>query len=262
MNHLSNLAKRNIVLMGAATLLTVVVLTGTILFNLGNNAIAEDISEARINEIIDTYIDNNIGKIHQKLVDHMEQQQKQQQQQAAEDAFNNPQPLLIRDYNPIKGPEDAVITIVDYSEFQCPFCQRSRATLAELEKRYEGKIRFVFKHYPLPFHDEAIPAGRAAYAAHQQGKFWEYHDLLFDNAQNLGEALYIKLAQDLDLDMETFNKDRLSDASKEAVEKDAKDGAQVGVRGTPFFLINGIPLSGAQPVVNFLQIIERLLAEE
>lgn len=262
MTQLSTPAKRNIVLLGAATLLTVVVLAGAILFNTGHSAQAEGVNQARVNELIETYIDENIGEIHKKLVAYMQEQQKGQQVRQAEDAFKNPQPLLIRDYNPVKGPEDAEITIVDYSEFQCPFCARSRGALDALEKRYEGNIRFVYKHYPLPFHDEAVPAGRAAYAAHQQGKFWEYHDILFDNQKKLGDAFYVEAAKDLGLDIDQFNTDRNSDKAKEVVEKDAADGAEVGVRGTPFFLINGVPLSGAQPVANFERIIERLLDEK
>lgn len=262
MSQLSTPAKRNIVLLGAATLLTVLVLAGTILFNMGNTAQADNINEARVNELIEAYIDENIGDIHEKLVAHIEGQQRRQQEQQAEDAFENPQPLLIRDYNPVRGPEDADITIVDYSEFQCPFCARSRSTLEQLEERYEGNIRIVYKHYPLPFHDEAIPAGQAAYAAHQQGKFWEFHDYMFANQKNLGDALYVEAAEDLGLDVEQFNQDRNSEAAKEAVEQDAADGAQVGVRGTPFFLINGVPLSGAQPVANFERIIERVLEEQ
>lgn len=262
MNQLSTPAKRNIVLLGAATLLTVVVLAGTILFNLGNSVQAGNVNEARVNELIESYIDENIGDIHKKLVAYIEGQQKGQQAQQAEDAFKNPQPLLIRDYNPVKGPKDAEITIVDYSEFQCPFCARSRSTLDELESRYEGDIRIVYKHYPLPFHDEAVPAGRAAYAAHQQGKFWEFHDYLFANQKNLGDALYVEAATELGLDLDQFNVDRRSERAKEVVEKDAADGAQVGVRGTPFFLINGVPLSGAQPVANFERIIERVLEEQ
>lgn len=262
MTQLSTPAKRNIVLLSAATLLTVVVLAGAILFNIGNSAQAESINEARVNELVENYIDENIGEIHKKLVAYMEAQQKGQQARQAEDAFKNPQPLLIRDYNPVKGPEDAEITIVDYSEFQCPFCARSRSTMDELSKRYEGNIRIVYKHYPLPFHDEAVPAGRAAYAAHQQGKFWAYHDYLFANQKSLGDELYVEAAAELGLDLDQFNEDRNSDRSKEVVEKDAADGAQVGVRGTPFFLINGVPLSGAQPVANFERIIERLLDEQ
>ena len=266
MSQLSTPAKRNIVLLGAATLLTVVVLAGTILFNLGNNAqadkSADGMDEARVKTLIETYIDNNIAAIHKKLTAYMQEEQKRQQQQKTEDAFKNPKPELIRDYNPTKGPEDADITIVDYSEFECPFCGRSRSTLNQLEEKYAGNIRFVFKHYPLPFHDNAIPAGRAAYAAHQQGKFWEYHDKLFANQKNLGDAFYIQAAKELDLDIEQFNKDRKSEASKEAVEKDMADGKEVGVRGTPYFLINGVGLSGAQPLQNFERIIKRLQEEE
>lgn len=259
MSTISSEAKRNAVLLSIATLFTVVVLAGTVLFSMGaNNVQASNIDEDRVNELIANYIDKNIGDIHTKLITYMEKQQNAEQTQATEDAFENPKPTLIREWNPSRGAgENAKITIIDYSEFECPFCARSRGALNELMKRYEGDIRIIYKNFPLSFHEKAVPAARAAYAANKQGKFWDYHDVLFANQQNLGEDFYIQVANDLGLDITQFNKDRKSDASKDAVDQDTADGATIGVRGTPYFLINGVPLSGAQPVANFEEIIQQ-----
>lgn len=263
MSTMSSEAKRNVVLLSIATLFTIIVLAGTVLFSMGTRDVqASNIDEARVNELVERYIDKNIGEIHTKLIKYIEDQQNGDQQQATADAFENPLPNLIRDWNPVRGADDAAITIVDYSEFQCPFCGRSRGTLDELAKRYEGKIRIVYKNFPLDFHPEAVPAAKAAYAANNQGKFWEYHDVLFANQQNLSDDLYVKTARDLGLDIEKFNADRNSAAAEEAVKQDAADGAEVGVRGTPFFLINGVPLSGAQPVAAFEAIIQQHLANQ
>ncbi len=263
MSSLSSKAKRNIILLGIATIFTVIVLAGTMLFSMGaNNAQAEDMNEARVNELVESYIDKNIGSIHTKLIKYMEDQQKNAQQQATEQAFTNPLPSHVREYNPSHGNSDAPITIVDYSEFQCPFCARSRTTVKEISKLYEGKVRFVFKHFPLEFHPDAIPAAAASYAANKQGKFWEYHDALFANQKNLSEKLYLKIAADLNLDMKKFDKDRKSDQAEKDIRQDMADGASIGVRGTPFFLVNGVPLSGAQPVEAFKAMIDKHLAKQ
>lgn len=263
MSNMSSEAKRNVVLLSIATLFTIIVLAGTVLFSMGTrDVMASNLDEARVNELVEQYIDKHIPDIHKKLIAYIEKQQNVDEQQATADAFENPKPEHIRDWNPILGPKDAAITIVDYSEFQCPFCGRSRATIKEVMKRYEGKVRHVFKNFPLDFHPEATPAAKAGYAANKQGKFWEFHDILFANQQSVGEELYLKAAKDLNLDIEQFNKDRNSDEAAEAVSQDAADGAEIGVRGTPFFLINGVPLSGAQPTAAFEAIIQQHLAKQ
>ncbi|MBA44442.1 MAG: disulfide bond formation protein DsbA [Magnetococcales bacterium] len=261
MSTISSEAKRNVVLLSIATLFTIIVLAGTVLFSVGTRDVqASNVDEARVNELIERYIDKNIGDIHTKLIKYIEDQQNGDQQQATADAFENPLPNLIRDWNPTRGAKNADITIVDYSEFQCPFCGRSRGTLDELAKRYEGKIQIVYKNFPLDFHPEAVPAAKAAYAANKQGKFWEFHDVMFANQQNLSEDLYVKTARDLGLDIEKFNADRNSADADAAIKQDAADGTEIGVRGTPFFLINGVPLSGAQPVAAFEAVIQQHLA--
>ena len=168
---------------------------------------------------------------------------------------------VIRPHTPTIGSAEAPVTIVEFSEFQCPFCRRAQETLQELRKRYKSEVRFAYKHLPLPFHKEAEPAAKAAQAAHLQGKFWEYSDELWRRQQYLGEKLYVDIAKDLKLDMDKFNEDRASKQVELQVRQDLADGANAGAEGTPFFLINGTPMSGALPVEQFVEAIEAALKD-
>lgn len=165
--------------------------------------------------------------------------------------------------SPVKGPDDAPVTIYEFSDFQCPFCKKARSRLQPLLDEYEGEIRVVHKNFPLPFHDEANPAAKAALAAKQQGKFWEMYDLLFKNQDRLGsDGLYVDLAEKLDLDVEAFQK-AMNDASvKNQIERDKTLGGKVGVTGTPAFFINGRRIVGAQPTDKFRSAIEDALDEK
>lgn len=158
---------------------------------------------------------------------------------------------------PMKGNADALVTIVAFSEFQCPFCARVLPTLDEVMEKHGSDVRVFFKDLPLPFHKEAGPAARAAHAAGKQGKFWEYHDLLFENQKELNSAPYEKLAEQLGLDVEQFNADRDSDEIKQLVDASEKLAGELGVRGTPNFFVNGANIRGAQPVAAFDAIIEQ-----
>jgi protein-disulfide isomerase len=163
-----------------------------------------------------------------------------------------------------KGPANAPVTIFAFSEFQCPFCSRGKATLDEVVKnpKYEGKIKVVFKSYPLPFHQQAKSASVAAYAAGKQGKFWEMHDLLFANQGRLKEegALYTELAKQLGLNMDKFAKDSADPALAAQVDAEMAEGSKVGVQGTPTFFINGKRLVGAQPAPAFEAAIDAALS--
>lgn len=154
---------------------------------------------------------------------------------------------------PVKGSEDAIVTIVEFSEFQCPFCSRVLPTLNQIleDPEFAGKVRVVFKNLPLGFHDRARPAAIAAAAAHRQGKFWEFHDLAFANQRDLTDENFIAWAEQIGLDMEKFRAD-LADAELAAqVDADAAMANSLGIQGTPNFLINGTPLTGAQPFEAF-----------
>jgi protein-disulfide isomerase len=160
---------------------------------------------------------------------------------------------------PVMGPASAPVTLVAFSDFQCPFCSRAVPTLKEIEGQYQGKLRVAFKQMPLPFHDKAHLAAEAALAANEQGKFWQYHDKLFANQQALDRPSLEKYAQELGLNMGKFKAALDSGKFKDRVDADAKEGAAVGATGTPTFFINGTKLVGAQPADAFKSLIDKEL---
>jgi protein-disulfide isomerase len=163
---------------------------------------------------------------------------------------------------PSKGPEGAPITIVEFSDFQCPYCARAEPTvkdLMELEK-YKGKIRLVFRDYPLDFHKLAPKAAEAAHCAGDQGKFWEMHGKLFAATPKLEVTDLKAYARELTLDGGRFDKCLDSGEKAKEVQEHFKAGAEAGVRGTPAFFINGRLISGAQPLEAFKAIIDAELA--
>ena len=160
-----------------------------------------------------------------------------------------------------KGSDDALVTIVEWSDFQCPYCSRVGPTIAQLEKEYGDKLRVAFKHNPLGFHQRALPAALAAEAAGKQGKFWEMHDKLFANQKELTDENFEAWAKELGLDVAQFKKDMADPKLKEKVTGDQKTGAPIGVTGTPAFFINGRFLSGAQPVENFKKLVDEELTK-
>jgi protein-disulfide isomerase len=161
---------------------------------------------------------------------------------------------------PARGPEDAPITIVEFSDYQCPFCRRAEPTIEQVLARYEGKIRFVYRHFPLDrIHPQARGASEAAACADKQGKFWEYHSALFAENAQLERASLDALAEQLELDTAAFASCLEEGQTKELVEKDLQAGSEAGVTGTPAFFINGIPLRGAVPETDFQRIIDQEL---
>jgi protein-disulfide isomerase len=158
----------------------------------------------------------------------------------------------------VKGPTDALVTIVEFSEFQCPFCKRVGPTLKQVTDKYGKDVRIVFKHNPLPFHKDAPSASKAALAAGAQGKFWEMHDKLFENQQALDDATIEKHAQELGLNVAKFKADWKSDKFQAQIAADQKLAQQIGAGGTPNFFINGRKLVGAQPFDSF----DKLIGEE
>ncbi len=152
----------------------------------------------------------------------------------------------------VMGPADAPVTVINFSDFQCPFSKRSYTMMQKVMKDYKGKVRYVFKHFPLHFHKQARMASRAAYAAGNQGKFWEMYDKLFENQKQISDDSVKGWAKSLGLDMTTFEKDYLekNDAGKrtdseKTVAEDMAQGRKFGVRGTPTMFINGVKFVGA-----------------
>jgi protein-disulfide isomerase len=160
---------------------------------------------------------------------------------------------------PAKGPANAPVTIVAFSDFECPFCSRVLPALKQIEEQYKDKVRIAFKHQPLPFHANAKPAAAASMAAHEQGKFWEYHDKLFANQRALDRASLERYAEELKLDMGKFKAALDSGKYNELIEADSAEGMRVGANGTPTFFINGRTFVGAQPFEAFKRVIDEEL---
>jgi protein-disulfide isomerase len=140
--------------------------------------------------------------------------------------------------SPVQGDRKNKILLIEFSDFQCPFCAKAHAALEELRLKNPNNFSLVFKHYPLTsIHDKAMPAAQAAWAAGQQGKFWEFHEALFKNQKQLGEALYTETAQALNLDLKKFNSDRASSAATSAIKQDMALGEKIGINSTPTFFI-------------------------
>lgn len=158
----------------------------------------------------------------------------------------------------VKGGAQALVTIVEWSDFQCPFCSRVNPTMEQIAKEYGDKVRVAFKHNPLPMHNRAMAGAVAAEAAGKQGsdKFWKMHDLLFANAKELTDENFVKWAGEIGLDVEKFKTDLKDPALEKKVKDQQAQGAKLGARGTPAFFVNGRFLSGAQPFEAFKKLID------
>jgi len=163
--------------------------------------------------------------------------------------------------DPARGPADAPVTIVEFSDFQCPYCSRATATLKKLDAAYPGKIRLVYRDFPLvQIHPNAARAAEAAACANEQGKFWPMHDAMFEHQDKLAEADLKASAAALGLDAAAFN--TCLDSGRHTAEwkKDAAEGDRYGVSSTPAFFINGRLVVGAQPYESFVRILDEELA--
>lgn len=172
--------------------------------------------------------------------------------------------ISIDEDDPVFGAADAPITIVEFADFQCPFCIRhAQETYPRLLEDYGDQIRFVFKDFPLSsIHPDAYSAALSAQCALEQGKFWEYHDLLFTGSLGLGQEAYDSYATQLGLDVPAFDQCINEERYAEQVQSDYDFGVELGVSSTPTFFINGIALVGAQPYSLFAQIIDFELGAE
>ena len=161
---------------------------------------------------------------------------------------------------PIRGVPEAPVTLVEFSDFHCPFCNRVQPTLEQLLAKYPKQVKLVFRDFPLDkLHPQAHRAAEAAQCAHEQGKFWEYHDLLFTNAPRASSEDLGKYAEQVGLDGEQFQVCLSDGGQQAAVQSDVEDGQRLGITGTPMFFINGRPLSGALSLEQFVQVIEEEL---
>jgi protein-disulfide isomerase len=172
-----------------------------------------------------------------------------------------PGALQVRPDDPVRGNPKAPVTIVLFSDFQCPFCARVGPTLEEAQKTYGDKVRIVWKHQPLPFHPNALPAAEAAEAAREQGKFWPMHDRLFAAQRELSPDTYEKIAKDVGLDLRRFDEAVRSGKAKTRISEDQRLAAAVGANGTPTMFVNGEKVEGAVPFPTLKAVIDRKLAQ-
>ncbi|MFZ4714502.1 MAG: DsbA family protein [Bacteriovoracaceae bacterium] len=179
-----------------------------------------------------------------------------------EEAFNNPLKAEIRSDESIRGTKGAPITLVEYSDFECPFCSRGYSTVMELMDKYKGKIAFIYKHLPLSFHPQAMISSQYYEAVRLQSaeKAYQFHDKIYKNQGALknGEPFLKKSAQELGVDMKKLAADVTSEAVKKRIEADMEEAGKYGFQGTPGFLINGVPVRGAYPANHFEGIISEL----
>lgn len=163
--------------------------------------------------------------------------------------------------SPYKGRSDAAVTIVEFSDFQCPFCGRGAEVMKNVQEKYGNKVRVVFKNFPLPFHQHAHQAAQASLCAREQSedKFWDMHGAMFADQEGLAPAGLADKAQKIGLDGEKFQECLQSQKFRSRVDEDVEQGSRLGVQSTPTYFVNGMIVSGAQPVEAFSEIIDEIL---
>lgn len=218
-------------------------------------------SQDQVNKYIDQYMDEKGVEVVEKALDEIIKKRRRGDQPTVQDRLKD-RVKVDTAGAPMKGPKDAPITIVEFSDFECPFCTRVLPTVDQVMKEYKGKVKLYFRHNPLPFHKNAAPAAKASMAAQEQGKFWEFHDLAFKNQKALTEANFLKWAKELKLDVAKFKKDMKNPAYQKRIEADQAFARGNGAGGTPSFFVNGVRLVGAQPFPQFKEVIDALLAEK
>jgi protein-disulfide isomerase len=186
----------------------------------------------------------------------------EQEKKALEESFEKPLTAQIRSDELFRGNKNGAITIIEYSDFECPFCARGYNTVMSLLKKYKGNVRFVYKHLPLSFHPQAMIASQYYEAIRMQSekKAIKFHDEIYENQRKLqgGEKFLKSLAKKVGANMAKLAKDVNSDKVKNRIKEDMDEAAKYGFQGTPGFLVNGVPVKGAYPESHFDNIINEL----
>ncbi|MFH1728209.1 MAG: thioredoxin domain-containing protein [Pseudomonadota bacterium] len=178
-----------------------------------------------------------------------------------------PPPLPVADikaeeYSPYIGKKDAPVEIIEFSEFKCPYCKKAAKTIKDVAAKFKDEVKVVFRHFPIPSHKGAFEAAEASMCANDQGKFWEYHDVLFEGKGDFDKAMFVKIATDLKLDIKKFEACYDSHKHKANIEKDRTDGEKAGVSGTPGFFVNKKVVAGAREADFFEDLINRELGRK
>jgi protein-disulfide isomerase len=229
-------------------------------------------------EQVQTFYEANKNRIRQPLetiseqiTSYLQQQAQEQRRQALLKELRSRYPVTVAlraptvevatEGEPSLGPTNAPVTIVEFSDFQCPYCRQAQSTLKQLMAAYEGKIKLVFRDFPLRnIHPQAQKAAEAAQCAAEQQKFWPYHDKLFASSSLQMDDLK-KFAQDLELKMEQFTSCLDSNKAAAGIDADIQAGQQAGVNATPTFFVNGYPLSGAAAYERFKELVDAALEQ-
>jgi protein-disulfide isomerase len=186
----------------------------------------------------------------------------EEEKKKLEESFDKPLVAEMRSDESIRGPKDAPLTLVEYSDFECPFCSRGYTTVMELMKKYNGKIRFIYKHLPLSFHEQAMITAQYYEAIRMQDekKAFAFHDEIFSNQAKLknGVAFLDATTKKVGADLAKVKKDLNSETVKNRIAADQKEAASFGMQGTPGFLLNGVPVRGAYPSEYFVNLVDEL----
>ena len=205
----------------------------------------------------------SLNKAVKKAQEGEEKKRDDDEKKQLEASFNNPLTPVLRSDESYRGSKDGVITLVEYSDFQCPYCSRGYKTVMSLLEKYKDKIRFVYKHLPLSFHPQAMITSQYYEAIRLQSpdKAFEFHDKIYDEQKKLenGEAFLKEAAKSVGADMAKLAKDVNSEAVIKRIKEDEAEAGKYGFQGTPGFIINGIPVKGAYPVEHFTGLVDELV---
>jgi len=212
--------------------------------------------------------DETLDNVAPRIRSYLEQQRRMQaferiRESASVTVRLEPPRIAVEATGPSRGAADAAVTIVEFSDYQCPFCRRAEPVVDQVLERYPEDVRLVFRHMPLDsIHPQARDAAVAAVCAHEQDRFWAYHDELFENQQSLGSEDLTRMADELGLDVEAFETCREGPEAAQVVVADLAAAQAAGATGTPAFYVNGVKLSGARPLEDFVEVIEKELSRD
>ncbi|MCH8891802.1 MAG: thioredoxin domain-containing protein, partial [Myxococcales bacterium] len=217
-------------------------------------------------ENIDRIGEQSLDDVRDQIKDYLERQRTgtiiaDLREQADTEILLEPVRIGVEAIGPSKGPDDAVVTIVEFSDFQCPFCQRVTPTIDQILAKYPTQVRFVYRNLPLSnIHPRAQAAAEAAACAGNQGDFWDYHDLIFANRRALSDEDFERHASELGLDMQAFRQCVQNRETQQIVDADFATAGRLRISSTPSFVINGIPMSGARSLEAFSEVIDAEIA--
>jgi len=228
-----------------------------------------EVPEEEIAAFYDEHIDQMGGLSLDQMRDRISAYMKEQRvvtivadlrDQAAAKILLEPPRMEVEAIGPSKGPDDAVVTIIEFSDFQCPYCQRVVPTIDQIVAKYPTQVRFVFRNLPLGMHSRAQAAAESAACADKQGNFWDYHDLIFATPRALSDEDLERYASELGLEMAAFRQCVQNRETQQIVDADTATAENLRVSSTPSFLINGILMSGARSLEAFSELIDEEIA--